>query len=189
MGRLIINPRLADIFLLFSAAKGAYSSHDNCNQAFSPVRLVDSLRKCRALARLLCIDVCCSKRKRSRCAGQTAAGPKEGKESVLRDELSIRHSDALRSARRDSDHRQPDAYLRARTDETIIFRRTISAEWGALPSAAAQSLLSCFLFPTHQAAEPASHGLDRVLFTFTQQLGVTPLPGFHFANEFAREFS
>ena len=45
-------------FLLFSAAKGAYSLHDNCNQALSPVRLVDSLRKRRALARLLCIAVC-----------------------------------------------------------------------------------------------------------------------------------
>ena len=113
---------MADFFLLFSGAKGEYSSHDNCNQAFSPVRLVDSLRKRRALARLLCIDVCWSERKRSSCAGQTLVGPKEGKESVLRDELSIGHSDALRSARRDSDHRQPDAYLRARTDETIIFR-------------------------------------------------------------------
>jgi hypothetical protein len=138
LGRLIINPRLADIFLLFSAAKGAYSSHDNCNQAFSPVRLVDPLRRRRALARLLRIDVCWSERKRSCCAGQTAVGPKEGKESVLRDELSVRHSDALRSARRDSDHRQPDAYLRARTDETIIFRPD---EFGgmrrALPSAEA----------------------------------------------------
>jgi hypothetical protein len=113
---------LADIFLLFSAAKGAYSSHDNCNQAFSPVPLVDPLRRRRALARLLRIDVCWSERKRSRCADQTAVGPKEGKESMLRDELSIWHSDALRSARRDSDHRQPDAYFRARTDETIIFR-------------------------------------------------------------------
>ena len=49
---------MADFFLLFSGAKGAYSSHDNCNQAFSPVRLVDSLRKRHALARLLCIAVC-----------------------------------------------------------------------------------------------------------------------------------
>ena len=189
MGRLIINPLLADIFLLFSAAKGAYSSHDNCNQAFSPVRLVDPLRRRRALARLLRIDVCWSERKRSRCADQTAVGPKEGKESVLRDNLSIRHSDALRAARRDSDHRQPDAHLRARTDATIISGRTISAEWGALPSAAAQSLFFCFRFPTHEAAQPPPHGLDRVLFAFAQQLGVTPPAGFHFANKFACEFS
>ena len=114
---------MADFFLLFSAAKGAYYSHDNCNQAFSPVRLVDSLRKRRALARLLCITVCWSGQRHSCCAGQTAAvGPKERKESVLHVEFSVRYSDALRSALRDSDHRQPDAHLRARTDETIIFR-------------------------------------------------------------------
>ena len=86
------------------------------------MRLVDPLRRRRALARLLRIDVCWSERKRSRCADQTAAGREEGKESVLRDELNVGHSNALRSAQRDSDHRQPDAYLRARTDETIIFR-------------------------------------------------------------------
>jgi hypothetical protein len=153
------------------------------------VRLVDSLCKRRALARLLCIDVCCSERRRSGGAGETAAGPKEGKESVLRDDLNVWHSNALRSARRDSNHRQPDAYLRARTGETIIFRPHEFGGMGALPSAAAQSLVFCFRFPTHEAAEPPSHGFDRVLFTFAQQLGVAPPAGFHFADEFAREFS
>ena len=108
---------------------------------------------------------------------------------MLRDELNVGHSNALRSASRDSYHRQPDAYLRARTDEIIIFRPDEFGGMGALPSAAAHLLLFCFRFPSHEAAKSPSHGFDRVLFTFAQQLGVAPPAGFHFANEFAREFS
>jgi hypothetical protein len=67
------------------------------------MRLVDSLRECRARARILCIGICRSEQQRSP-AGNTSAGPENGKENVLRNDHNLTHSAALREAFRDSDH-------------------------------------------------------------------------------------
>ena len=49
----------------------------------------------------------------------TAVGPKDREEGMLRSEGRLRHSAALRSARCDSDHRHPDEDCRAPRDDQI----------------------------------------------------------------------
>lgn len=72
------------------------------------MRLVDPVRQCSVVARTLCISACRFEQKRS-YSGKTAAGPKESKESVLRDDLRLGYSAALRSAFwRLPDHRLSD---------------------------------------------------------------------------------
>jgi len=80
------------------------------------MRLVDSLREYRARRCVLRISICRSERKCSP-AGNTAAGPKDREEGMLRSDRKLRHPAALRSARCDSDHCHPDADYRARDDQ------------------------------------------------------------------------
>ena len=54
-------------------------------------------------ARILHIGICWSERKRG-SAGNTAVGPKDRKEGMLRSEGNLRYPAALRSARSDSDY-------------------------------------------------------------------------------------
>jgi len=72
--------------------------------------------KCRARARILRIGICRSEQKRGP-AGDRAAGPKDREEDVLRGDGNLPYPAALQSARRNSDHCQPDADSRARDDQ------------------------------------------------------------------------
>ena len=84
--------------------------------------------KCRARARILRIGICRPEQKRRGSASDTAAGPKDREEDVLRGDGKLRHPAALRSARCDSDHSQPDDYLRAPSGDDEIIIPTISPE-------------------------------------------------------------
>jgi hypothetical protein len=80
------------------------------------MRLVDSLREYRARPGILRFGISRSEQKRSP-GGNTAAGPKDREEGMLRSDRKLRHPAALRSARCDSDHRHPDENFRARDDQ------------------------------------------------------------------------
>ncbi len=85
-------------------------------QVQSRVRLAGSMCKCCARARILRIGICRSEQKRGP-AGDRAAGPKDREEDVLRGDGNFPYPAALQSARRNSDHCQPDADSRARDDQ------------------------------------------------------------------------
>src|SRR6266487_569172 len=162
--------------------KGAHFVHDNCNSVYPPVR-------CRTRARILHVGICRSEQKRSP-SGNTADGREDREKNVLRKPLKLPYSDALHSACRDSDHRQPDGYSRDRVKIIDNNSGKISSPEMARRLARQRCLLLFVCaFPTHQSAQPPPHFFDRMFFGFPQQPCVTLSAGFHFLNKFARKFS
>ena len=89
--------------------------HENRKQVQSRMRLAGSMCKCRARARILRIGICGPEQERGP-AGNRAVGPQDREEDVLRGDRDLRYPAALQTARRNSDHRQPDDDYRARDD-------------------------------------------------------------------------
>ena len=121
--------------------------HDNKKQVQSRLRLVGSMCKWRARARILRIGICRSEQKRS-CGAKTADYPEKGDKSLLREDHSVWHSTSMHSFGGGlADHRKPVGNYRA-----AVLRNNsgkISLVAVALPSAAALLMAFCFRFPTH----------------------------------------
>ncbi len=87
---------------------GSQFRHENKKRVQSPLRLVGSMCKWRARARILRIGICRSEQKRS-CAAKTADYPEKGDKSLLRKDHSVWHSTTMHSVRGvRSDYRKPD---------------------------------------------------------------------------------
>jgi hypothetical protein len=87
--------------------------HENKKQVQSRLRLVGSMCKWRARARILRIGICRSEQKRS-CGANTADYPDKGDKTLLREDHSVWHSTKMRSVRGGIfDHRKPDGNYRA----------------------------------------------------------------------------
>jgi len=86
---------------------GSQFRHENKKRVQSPLRLVGSMCKWRARARILRIGICRSEQKRS-CAAKTADYPEKGDKSLLRKDHSVWHSTTMQSVRGGlADHRKP----------------------------------------------------------------------------------
>ena len=72
--------------------------HDNKKQVQSRLRLVGSMCKWRARARILRIGICRSEQKRS-CGANAAEYPEQGDKNLLREDYSVWHSTSMHSAR------------------------------------------------------------------------------------------
>ena len=93
--------------------KGSQFRHENKKQVQSPLRLVGSMCKWRARARILRIGICRSEQERS-FAAKTADYPEKGDKSLLRKDHSVWHSTTMHSVRWvRSDYRKPDFNYRA----------------------------------------------------------------------------
>jgi len=79
------------------------------------------MRKCRAHAGVLRIGICCWFEQERSAPGTTTAGHEDRKENVLHVHHNIRYSDAVWQGGVDSDHRQPDDYLREPDDQINKF--------------------------------------------------------------------
>jgi hypothetical protein len=149
------------------------------------VWLVDSLRECRARFRVLRISIRRSEQKRGGAKGY----PEKSSKTLLRKKHSLGHSPAMRAAWGESDYRRSATNYRARDGEIIISGRPSSPKVARWPARQRCLPLLNFCFPTHEASQLAPHSFDRMVFSFSRQLRVTVLAGFHFPNKFAREFS
>ncbi len=79
------------------------------------MRLAGSMCKCRVRAGILYIGICGSKQERGPACNR-AVGPQDHEEGVLRCRGGLPYPAVLQTARRNSDHRQPDDDYRARDD-------------------------------------------------------------------------
>jgi hypothetical protein len=79
------------------------------------MRLAGSMCKCRARAGILRIGICGSEQKRGP-ARNTTVGHEDHEEGVLHGERRHPYPATLPTARRNSDHRQPDGHFRAHYD-------------------------------------------------------------------------
>jgi hypothetical protein len=83
--------------------------HENRNEVQSLVRLVGTMCKLRARARILRIGICFGPEQERSCATNAADCPIKGYKSLLREDHRFWNSAAMRSGVRDlSDHRQRD---------------------------------------------------------------------------------
>ena len=96
-------------------ATGEQSRHENRKQVQSRMRLAGSMCKCRARAGILYIGICGSEQERG-LACNRAVGPQDREEGVLRCRGDLPYPAALQTARRNSDHHQPDDDHGARDD-------------------------------------------------------------------------
>lgn len=102
--------------------------------------------RCPNRARILRIGICRSEQRRS-APGNTSDGHEDREKAVLRKPLELPYSDALQSACRDSDNRQPDDYPR---DAKLLVREdNFPGKWQRCLARQRYLLLFGFAFPTH----------------------------------------